>query len=245
MLVSVITPSYNSEHFVKGAYESLMAQTQHDWEWVVTDDGSSDSTPELLHELARVDARVKVKVCPSNAGPAVARNHSIERATGRYLAFLDIDDRWTCEKLQKQIDFMASNRYAFSHTWFKEIGSGGKTSEKVIKAPERMTYGDMLKSNRVGCLTAVYDTDRLGKVYMPQIRKRQDYGLWLSLLKNTNYVYCLPEVLAYYQVGNQSVSSNKVDLLKYNWQLFYEVEGFSALKSAYYLGWNVFRRITK
>lgn len=245
MLVSVITPTYNSERFIHDAYGSLVAQSLSDWNWVVTDDGSSDDTPRILRQLAEQDSRLKLEILPRNVGPAMARNRSIERAKGQYLAFLDIDDRWAPQKLERQIDFMRANDYPFSHTWFEEIDAEGNSTGKAIRAPERMTYSDMLKSNRVGCLTAIYDLGHFGKVYMPLIKKRQDYGLWLALLKKTPYVHCLPEYLAFYRTGPPSLSSNKVELLKYNWQLFRDIERLSIPRSAYYLGWNIFRRVLK
>ena len=112
-----------------------------------------------------------------------------------------------------------------------------------MSPPARLDYAEMLKSNRVGCLSAVYDSAKVGKVYMPLILKRQDYGLWLELLKRVGFVHCLPEVLALYRVRTNSLSTNKFEMLSYNWQLFRRVERLSPWASAYYLGWNVFRKV--
>lgn len=243
--VSVITPTYNAAKYIEETYHSLKSQSFTDWEWVITDDGSGDETPAILRELAKTDSRLRLEIGKGNTGPAVARNRSIERASGRYIAFLDADDQWLPRKLEKQILFMADNEYAFTHTWYRSIDEAGNTRGSVIKAPDKLSYADMLKSNQVGCLTAIYDAQVLGKIKMPLLRKRQDYGLWLALLKKTSHVYCLPENLALYRTGMNSISSNKVELLKYNWALFRDIEKFSFPKAAYYLGWNILRKVMK
>lgn len=243
--VSVITPTFNSAKYVFDTYASLQAQTLTDWEWVITDDGSSDQTPAILKGLAERDPRLNLEFSHENLGPAVARNRSIERANGRYLAFLDADDQWLPEKLEKQILFMEENKHAFTHTWYQPVNEQGLPVGRVVKAPLRLSYRELLKSNRVGCLTAVYDVQMLGKVFMPVLRKRQDYGLWLDLLKRMPYVYCLSECLALYRVAPGSISSNKAEMLKYHWKLYREVEKFSIPTTVYYLVWNIARRILK
>lgn len=244
-LVSVITPTYNSEKYIRTVYSCLLNQTCSDWEWLVTDDSSIDDTPKILRQLAKNDSRLKLKVLEFNSGAAVARNFAIENASGRFIAFLDADDEWLPEKLEKQIFFMIENKYSFTHCWYQPIDNQGNKIGPVLKAPRKMNYYDMLKFNQVGCLTAVYDTQKLGKVYMPSIRKRQDYGLWLNLLKKTPYVYCLPECMAQYRNAPGSISSNKFEMLKYHWHLFREIEKFSLAKSIYYLGWNILGKLKK
>ncbi len=112
-----------------------------------------------------------------------------------------------------------------------------------VQPPDQLSYTELLKSNQIGCLTAIYDTEPLGKVYMPLIRKRQDFGLWLSILKRIPYAYCLPECLAIYREQAYSISSNKVKLLKYNWMLFRKIEGLSMHRAAYYVAYNVARKV--
>jgi len=243
--VTVITPLYNSEQFISGAISSVQAQKMSHWEMIVVDDCSTDKCPEIVNSFVEVDSRIKLFRLNDNSGPAVARNFAIKAASGRFIAFLDSDDQWLPDKLEKQIDFMIKNDYAFTYTGYEKITeSGEKTGNKVCPA-SRVAYGDLLKSNQIGCLTAIYDTKRLGKVYMPLIRKRQDYGLWLKILKKIPAAHCLNESLALYRVRNDSVSSNKLEMVKYNWQLYRKVENLSITRSAYYLGWNIARKLRR
>lgn len=243
--ISVIMPSFNSESTIGKSIESVLAQSYTDLELIVVDDSSSDQTSNIVRDVVLRDSRVQFLQLEQNRGAAVSRNAAIKEAKGRYIAFLDADDIWNRDKLQKQIKFMKDQDCAFCHSWYEKIDADGQRLGIEVKAPHKMSYKDMLKSNRVGCLTAIYDTVALGKVYMPLMRKRQDYGLWLSLLKLTPYVHCFPEVLAQYRVVRGSISSNKLEMLKYNWKLYREVEKFSPAKSVYYLGWNILRKLVK
>jgi len=243
-LVSIITPSFNCADFLSHTIESVIAQTWQEWELIIVDDCSTDLSLDIAWSYARKDRRIKVFRLNSNSGPAVSRNTAIEKAQGQYIAFLDSDDLWYPQKLDKQIPFIQQKGYALTHTYYEKIlESGQKTGELVCPSPV-LSYADMLKSNQIGCLTAIYDTQRLGKVYMPIIRKRQDYGLWLKILKSEPFAFCLPEILAAYRIRTGSISSNKFQMLRYNWQLFRYVEDLSLIKSTYYLGWNIARKIT-
>jgi glycosyltransferase involved in cell wall biosynthesis len=244
-LVSIITPSYNSEKFISKTIKSVLAQTYKKWEMIIVDDTSSDNSNEIIEAFVRNDKRIKLFKLKKNSGPAVTRNVAIQEAKGKYIAFLDADDLWKPNKLEDQIAFMKKNNIAFTYSSYNTIDEEGKSLDKIINPPVSLTYNDMLKENLIGCLTAIYDVDKIGKQFMPLIRKRQDYGLWLSILKNIPKAYKAPGVLAKYRVLNQSISSNKVGLLKYNFELFYKHEKLSFLESIYYVGWNVYRKIRK
>lgn len=241
--VSVITPLHNCAAYITDTIKSVLQQSWPRFEMLIVDDCSTDASVEIVHSFAERDSRIKVVKLERNSGPAVARNTAIEMATGRYIAFLDSDDLWRPEKLKRQIAFMQSTGCSFSYTHYEKISESGEPTGHFVKPPQRLCYKDMLKSNQIGCLTAVYDASILGKMYMPLIRKRQDYGLWLSILKREAYAYCVPELLALYRLRSSSVSSNKVEMLKYNWMLFRQVETLSVLRSAYYVGWNVVRKM--
>jgi len=245
MLVSIVTPICNSEKYLAPTVESIISQSISDWELVLVDDCSTDNSGFIAQRYKDQDSRIRLIRLEQNYGAAVARNTAIEAAQGRYIAFLDSDDQWLPQKLEKQIIFMEKHNYAFTHSWYEKQDETGKPLGQKVCAPERLNYYDMLKSNQIGCLTACYDTDKLGKVFMPLIRKRQDYGLWLKILKKEPFVYCLPEFLALYRVRSSSVSSNKVEMLKYNWQLYRHIEKLSVLRSAYYLGWNIARKVLR
>ena len=243
-LVSIITPLYNSEHFVPLTIESVLYQTYKNWEMIIVDDCSTDNSVHVVSKYAEHDKRIKVFHLDKNSGPAVARNKAIYETKGQYIAFLDSDDQWFPRKLEKQISFMRNNGYAFTHTYFEKLSESGFRTNTVVTPPALVSYSDMLKSNLIGCLTAIYNSNILGKLYMPCIRKRQDYGLWLKILKNIQYAYCLQEPLALYRKRESSISSNKMELLKYNWQLYRKVENLSLPNSIYYLGCNILRKIS-
>ncbi|EIM73270.1 glycosyltransferase [Nitritalea halalkaliphila LW7] len=238
-LVSIITPCYQAARYLPGLLASVQAQQYPHWELWLVDDGSSDGTAAAIAEAAAADSRIHALFLPENQGAAAARNAGISAARGRYIAFLDVDDRWMPEKLQRQLDFMQRENIAFSYTYYKVVEENGRAAGVVDQLPAKLSYEQLLTRNFVGCLTAMYDSAQLGKVLMPALRKRQDYGLWLHLLKKTPYAYLLPEVLATYTRRESSLSSNKLGLIRYNWQLFRQVEGLSLLSACYYLSCNI------
>lgn len=245
MLVSIITPLYNSEVFLEKTFNSIRSQTYSNWEWIVVDDFSSDTSFEMIKKYKSFENRIKAFQNKKNEGAAISRNRAIMEAKGRFIAFLDSDDLWTEDKLEKQIAFMLNKKIALSYSNYRVITESGEDTNKEISPPDRLDYQLMLKENQIGCLTAIYDKEMLGKCYMPLIRKRQDYGLWLSILKKVTYAYKAPGVSAFYRTRNSSISSSKINLLKYNYKLFREVEGMSTIKSIYYLSWNIYRKLTK
>ena len=238
-LVSIVTPVYNGEAFLPDAAKSVLGQTWSDWEWVIVDDASQDRSFDIAKALEEEDARIRTARLAVNRGAAVARNRAIEMARGRFIAFLDCDDLWKSEKLQKQVGFMLQGKIGLSYSYYEVIDETGASLGRTVRPPLKVTYREMLRKNHIGCLTAMYDSKRLGKQYMPEFRKRQDYGLWLQILKRVEFAYCLPEPLALYRRRGTSVSNDKFDLLKYNWKLFHDVEGLSFFSSLGCLVWNI------
>ena len=231
--VSIIMASYNSGHFVQEAIRLVQRQSLGCWNLLVSDDASSDSTVEMVTCLMDGDPRIRLITSSKNRGPAHARNAAIEAATGRYIAFLDSDDLWKPHKLERQIAFMQERDIAFSFSSYDKIDEDGNfINTHYVERP--VTYRDLLKSNVIGCLTAMYDTEKLGKVYMPDVRKRQDFGLWLRILKQVDAAYPISESLAQYRVRSNSVSSNKLNAAKYTWTLYRDVEKLGLLRSVYY-----------
>lgn len=231
--VSIITPTYNSADFVRETIESVLAQTFQDWEMLIVDDGSTDETLGIVDALARTDARLKVTRLSENAGPAVARNTGIDLASGRYIAFIDADDLWLPTKLERQLEFMRERDSPFSYTAYDKIDEAGRRIGER-RVPASITYNRLLANNVIGCLTAMYDTERCGKVRMPLIRKRQDLGLWLSLLRSVGRADGMLETLALYRVRSGSVSANKLVAARYTWNLFREVEKIPLPKASFY-----------
>ncbi len=231
--VSIIMASYNSAPFIKDAIASVAGQSFVDWELLVSDDCSSDATVEIVSELARSEPRIRLLKGDRNRGPAAVRNAAIEQAEGRFIAFLDSDDLWKPEKLDRQIAFMRDQDVAFCFTSYDRINEGGRLiSTHHVSKP--VSYGDLLKSCVIGCLTAIYDSEKLGKMYMPEIRKRQDFGLWLKILKKVDHAVPLEESLAQYRVRSGSVSANKLVAASYTWSIYRDVEKLDLLQSAYY-----------
>ncbi|MGB5205168.1 MAG: glycosyltransferase family 2 protein [Eudoraea sp.] len=233
-LVSIITPVHNSEQFLECCIESVLTQTYENWEHILVDDCSSDNSKAIIESYQEQDPRIKYYGLQENSGAGMARNKGIEFAKGKYIAFLDSDDVWYPEKLEKQLHFMEQNNYHFTFTDYDQINEAGQRLSKVLKCKPIVTYKNALYKNPIGCLTVIYDVEFFGKQYMSSIRKRQDYALWLKLLKKTNG-YGLNECLASYRVGNESISANKLDLLKYEWKIYRDEENLPFLKSTFYL----------
>lgn len=232
--VSIITPVYNTENYLRDSLESVRNQSFLNWEHILVDDCSKDKSLAIIKGYAEKDPRVKYIKLLENNGAGVARNKAIEMAEGSYIAFLDSDDLWHPLKLEKQIKFMRDNKYHFTFTSYDLIDENSDDLSKIVKAKDKVTYKSALFKNPIGCLTVIYDKEFFGKQYMPTIRKRQDYALWLKLLKKTNG-YGISECLASYRTGNASISSNKLELLKYEWKIYREVEGLTWFKSSFYL----------
>ena len=231
--ISIITPTYNSKDFIPQTINSIISQTYRYWELIVTDDCSSDGTWELLQNYSMKDKRIKIFQLEKNSGTGVARNNSIKHATGRYIAFCDSDDVWLPEKLEKQIDFLQKNDLAFTFSSYRKINEMGEIGG-VVKALPLVSYNDLLKTCSIGCLTAIYDTEKIGKIYMPEIRKRQDYGLWLKIFKIIGSSKGMDEILALYRVRTNSVSSNKLKAAKYHYKVLREVGKVPLIKAWYY-----------
>jgi len=245
MSVSIIMPMFNSGQYIKEAVQSIISQSYLDWELFVVDDCSEDDSANVVKEIVSYEPRIKLITLSSNSGAAVARNVGIRASTGRYVAFLDSDDRWDKDKLEKQIKFMEERKLAFSHTGFRRVDSQTGITLSEYLPPEKLTYKDMLYANQVGCLAAMFDTEFTGRIEMPNIRKRQDYAMWLKILREVGSVSGLQEILASYRVRNDSISSNKISLLKYNYSVFRDCEGFNVPRSFYYLLANTYARIKR
>lgn len=242
-IVSIVTPLHNGEQYVAQTIESVLSQTYPYWELIIVDDCSSDRGCEIVNEYISKDDRIKLIKNEVNSGPAITRNKAIKASIGKYIAFLDSDDLWTSEKLEVQINFMKNNDAYFTFTYYDQITENGGFIKNVDSLPDKVDYLSSIKSNKIGCLTAVYDVSHFGKVYMEDIAKRQDYTLWLKLLKKVQYAYCVPKILAHYRIRENSVSSNKFKLVKFHWHIYRHIEGHSFFRSLYFISNYIFVRI--
>ncbi|MHA2939791.1 glycosyltransferase family 2 protein [Vibrio sp. RC27] len=245
MLVSIITPCFNPDNNLIQTIRSVQAQTYCNYEHIIIDDHSTKGFSSELLLIVKSDPKIRFIRRAWNAGAAVTRNRGIEEAKGRFIVFLDSDDLWYPEKLEKQIAFMLENDVALSYTAYDVIDQNNAILGQRIP-PTVLSYHDILKSNRIGCLTAIYDSEKLGKVYMPNIAKRQDMGLWLKILKSGFVAKgIVDEPLAQYRTGGTSISSNKFSVLKYQWQIYRDIEKLSFLRSSYYFASHVYNGLTR
>jgi teichuronic acid biosynthesis glycosyltransferase TuaG len=213
-LVSIITPVYNSEKFISETIQSVLNQTYENWEHLIVDDCSTDNSWEIINSFASQDKRIKSFRLNSNSGSGVARNLAIKNAKGKYISFLDSDDLWIPGRLEKHIGFMMQENFAFSHSSYGYITEEGAPVKKIFmvsKSP--VDYKHLLKRTEISCLTAIFDQEQIGKYYMPDIRRKQDYGLWLSILKCGVKSMPYPELLAYYRQRKGSATNNKFRLI--------------------------------
>jgi teichuronic acid biosynthesis glycosyltransferase TuaG len=235
-LVSVIMPMYNSEEFIQQAISSVQDQSYSHWELIIIDDASTDNSLEIATNLQKKDPRIKLLQNTTNLGTGVSRNIGIEKAEGHFIAFLDADDLWLAEKLKHQLAFLYKYDLPLTFSSYYLIGEDGANLNKKVQALPVLTYDKLQKSNYVGNLTGIYSVNKLGKVYCPPIRKRQDWGLWLSILKEVNSTRGMHEPLAKYRIRKESISNNKFDLLKYNYRIYNQVLNYGALHSFLKMG---------
>ena len=232
-LVSIIMPTYNCGSFIKKTIESVLNQTYKNWELIIVDDCSKDNTEEVVKKIK--DKRIKYYKLKQNSGAAVARTESMKKAKGYYMAFLDSDDLWYPEKLEKQIKFMEDNNYDFTCTAYEQIDEKDNLLEKIIKVKKKANYNRILLDCPVGNSTVMYNVDKLGKFEVPNIRKRNDDALWLQIIKKAKYIYGMDDILMKYRIRSNSISSNKLSLVKYHWQLYREIEHLSVIRSAFHI----------
>lgn len=229
-LVSIITPSYNSQAYISQTIESILAQTYSNWELLITDDCSTDQTIDIIKSYQKKDGRIRLFLSSKNQGAGAARNNSIKKASGHYIAFCDSDDLWIPEKLKIQVDFIVKIKSPLIFSSYNIIKqSGGYLKTKYAKS--HVTYSQMLAYNYIGCLTVLYDSTKIGKRYFSDIRKRQDYAMWLTIIRQIKNARGIKQPLAEYRLRKGSISQNKLALLKYNWLVYYKTQKFNKIKS--------------
>lgn len=234
-LVSIIMPTYNCAKFIGKTIESVIAQTYENWELIIVDDCSKDNTEEVVSKYK--DNRIKYHRLKNNSGAAVARTEAMKKARGSYMAFLDSDDLWKKDKLEKQLEFMNKNNYNFTCTEYEQIDEEGNKLNKVIKVKKRADYNRILLDCPVGNSTVMYNVEKLGKFEVPNIHKRNDDALWLQILKKEKYIYGMPDILMEYRIRSNSISCNKLSLVKYHWQLYRKIEHLSVFRSVFHICW--------
>lgn len=239
-LVSIIMPSYNCGRFVEETIHSVQAQTYQNWEIIFVDDYSTDDTISIISELQEKDPRIRLYRNNCNSGAAVSRNNALREAKGRWIAFLDSDDLWDPMKLEKQVRFMEENGYAFSYTEYQEMDADGNLTGVTILGPKHVTKRGMYNFCWPGCLTVMYDASKVGLIQIEDIKKNNDYAMWLKVCKKAD-CHLLPEVLAKYRRGRSgSVSSHGImTMIGWHYKLWHEAEKRSFLTSLWFTAVNL------
>ncbi|MGL5757206.1 MULTISPECIES: glycosyltransferase family 2 protein [Bacteria] len=242
-LVSIITPSYNSKDFIGETIESVLNQTYKNWELLIIDDCSTDDSSEVIKKYTQNDSRIKYLKNKKNSGPATSRNVGIEKAEGKYIAFLDSDDFWDKEKLKYQIEFMEKNNLLITHTDYFFTDSIGKIVKKVITS-EEIDYKRLLKGNQFKTMCMIMRSDLVKKNRMPII-KHEDYAFFLDLLKEAPKSLKVSKSLAMCRLRERSVSSNKLKSAVWTWKIYKNYEKLGFIKSFYYFCNYIYNSILK
>lgn len=223
-LVSIIMPTFNTGMFIAESINSVLAQTYENWELIIVDDYSSDNTDDIVNSYL-VDKRIAYIKNDRNCGAAVSRNRALREAKGRWIAFLDSDDLWMSDKLEKQISFMEKNNYHFSYTNYAEIDMKGNRNGITVTGPKKITRNGFYNFCWPGCLTVMYDSEKVGLIQIADIKKNNDYAMWLKVCRKAN-CYLLNEELALYRRGRiGSISSHSIKtMIGWHYKLYREAE---------------------
>ena len=232
-LVSIITPSFNSEKFIAGTIQSVQNQTHLNWEMIIVDDCSTDQSVSIIEDFATNDNRVRFFRLDKNSGAGIAREAALSKAQGDYIAFLDADDLWKPLKLEKQLQFLKDNKVPFTFSFYDCMDEDGNSLNKRVEAPINLSYRQLFFCNYVGNLTGIYEINYFGKIAISSTRKRQDWMVWLTILKKVKKAKPVPESLAIYRIRDNSLSASKVDLLKHNFAVYRSFHGFNYLSSVF------------
>lgn len=245
-LVSIIMPAYNSVKYVAATINSITDQTYPDWELLFQDDCSTDGTKSMVMRIAAKDPRIKYECNQVNSGAAVTRNNALKRANGKWIAFLDSDDLWCCDKLEKQLTFMTENGYLFSYTGYNEIDEKSIDLNRYIYGPKSINKLGMYCYCWPGCLTVMYDREHVGLIQIADIKKNNDYAMWLKVCRKVN-CYLLDECLAKYRKGRSgSISTHGYfTLIKWHYKLFRDAEGMNNISAIFFTGVNLLCGIYK
>lgn len=231
-LVSIIIPSYNASKYIKETIESVLNQTYQNWEMIIIDDDSNDTSRDIIEQYIEKDKRIKPLYNEKNIGAAQSRNKGIELSKGEYIAFLDSDDLWLPNKLKQQIQLMQEENILLSYTSYYTINEESETINTFF-VKKKVTYTDMLKTSTIGTLTTVYNADKLGKIYFENIG-HEDYVMKLQILKQIPFARGIIEPLAKYRIHSQGLSNNKLHTALWQWHIYRKIEQLSLFKSMYY-----------
>lgn len=236
-LVSIIVPVYNAEKYIEETLDCVRAQTYAHWELLLVEDCSSDNTVAVIRQYMEGadDPRIRLISQPSNMGAARARNRGLQEANGRYVSYLDADDLWMPEKLEKELKFMIEKGASFVFTGYEFADENGIGLGKVVHVPETLTYRQALSNTTIFTTTVMFDTEKLSKeqLEMPVI-KSEDTALWFKVLRSGVVAYGLDENLVKYRRPGKTLSSNKLEAIRRIWNLYRKAEGLGIFKSIWH-----------
>ena len=231
MSVSIITPTFNSERFIAETILSVQAQTYQDWEMLIVDDCSTDNTLEIISSFQEKDSRIRLFRNETNRGSAYSRNIALQNAKGKWIAFLDSDDIWHPEKLERQIEFMLKNNYNFSYTNYCEINEKSEETGLLITGPKVINKNKMIAYCWPGCLTVMYNAEYVGLIQCPELKINEEYALWIKISRIAN-CYLLNKKLAKYRKRSNSLSNRSyIKLVKWHYLLFRKAENKNVISS--------------
>lgn len=239
-LVSIITPTWACADFISETIKSVQAQTYQDWELLIQDDCSKDNTLEVVKPFIEADKRIKYECNSKNSGAAITRNNALRRAKGRWIAFLDSDDLWSPEKLEHQLKFMVEKGHAFSYTGYEEMDEESHATGVSISGPHHVNKFGMYAFCWLGCLTVMYNRDKIGLLQIADIKKNNDYAMWLKVIQKED-CYMLDVSLAKYRRGRKgSVSTHGyATMIRWHYKLWHEAMGMNVINSMFWTGMNL------
>lgn len=230
--VSIITPVFNSSKFLEETIASVLNQTFTDWEWMITDDKSTDNSVEIIQKIN--DSRIQLILSDKNGGAGHARNLSLKQASGRFITFLDADDFWEPNFLEEMISFMKKENTELAYSNYARCDANLNPVIEDFKADKPVTFDNLLKTCRLSLLSSMYDSQRVGKEYFPEGSKREDHVMWLNLLKKIPVGKPLPKTMAKYRMHQSSISRKKSNIVKDQYLVYKDYMNFSTIKSLYY-----------
>lgn len=244
-LVSVIMPCYNMASYVSDSIKSVIAQTYPHWELLIVDDASTDETVNIIKSYAQADSRIKFAIKKQNSGISDTRNLCIQMAQGQFLAFLDADDIWHPEKLEKQLSFMMAKNIGFTYSTYDWIDEDGKVMNKSINTIGNLDYKTYLRNTIIGCSTVMVNKTITGDVIVPKFRTSEDTATWLDILRKGLLAYAIDESLVSYRIRRKSASSNKIRASIDLWKVYRQHEKLPFFKAIYYFSCYAFNAVKK
>ena len=234
-LVSVIIPYYRKRDFISGTIESVLKQSYKNFEILIIYDDNSDTDFSFIKEIKKKDSRIAIIRNINKLGAGVSRNLGISKSKGNYIAFLDADDTWHIDKLEKQINFMKKHNYSATHTSYSIVNENKDVIGKRI-ARDFLKIDDLLKSCDIGTSTVVLQKNLLNKdIEFASLATKEDFVLWLRLLKKNIKIYALNENLALWTKSKYSLSSSTPQKLIDGFKVYNKYMKFNFVKSIYYL----------